>query len=223
MRTFPIMLKLTDRQAVVVGAGAVAMRKTRALRDAGARVRLIAPAPPEDVGQGVEIVAETYQPTHLAGATIVFACTDDHDLNAKIAKHAQQIGALACAVDQPEDGDFFSPAVVREGDVIVAVGTGGSAPGLAKSLARILGEALPERIGDFATCLAELRRELQNTLPESRQRHTIFRSLTNEETYRAFLADGPEGVRRRLDHLRQNNNNALHGFHGSKTDSTDNV
>ena len=202
MQTFPVMLNLTDRLAVVIGAGPVALRKVRALCNAGARVRLVSPSPPEKKNaNGVELLQESYRPEHLNGAAIVFACTNDRQCNTRIARDAREMNVLVCAVDQPEDCDFFSPAVVHDGEVIVAVGTGGAAPGLAKYLANTLGEALPDRIGEFAACLASLREEMRNICFDARQRHTCFRMLVSEDTYCKFLAHGPAAVRKRFENI----------------------
>ncbi|MBN1943556.1 MAG: bifunctional precorrin-2 dehydrogenase/sirohydrochlorin ferrochelatase [Phycisphaerae bacterium] len=201
MQTFPVMLNLIGRQAVVVGAGAVARRKVRALRQAGAIVRLISPDEVGDVGEGVEVLTEAYHPEHLAGAVLVFACTDDRAANSRIAADARRSGALVCAVDQPGDCDFFSPAVARDGEVILAVGTGGAAPSLARRLAEKLQTALPERIGAFAACLHSLRDELQAASLPADRRRAVLDDLASEETYNAFLAEGLPAVRRRLEAL----------------------
>ncbi|MBN1554391.1 MAG: bifunctional precorrin-2 dehydrogenase/sirohydrochlorin ferrochelatase [Phycisphaerae bacterium] len=201
MRTFPVMLNLNDRLAVVVGAGPVAMRKVRALRQAGARVRLVSPDAPRETSDGVTVVAETYQPNHLDGAFVVFACTNNRELNSRVASDARNRGLLVCAVDQPEDCDFFSPAVARDGNVVVAVGTGGSAPFLARRLAEQFQTALPEHIGAFAECLAAIREELQTTNLPVERRRDILRELASEKTYRAFRAEGPSAVRRISDTL----------------------
>jgi len=201
MRTFPVMLNLTGRLGVVVGAGPVALRKTRALRDAGAKVRLISPEPPAKISEGIEVLAEAYRPEHLADAAVVFACTNDRSVNSRIADDARRCGALVCAVDQPEDCDFFSPAVVQDEDVIVAVGTGGAAPHLARRLADQLQTALPDNVGAFAACAGSLREEWHTSELPLERRREILRELASEETYRVFLAEGPAAVRRRCEIL----------------------
>jgi precorrin-2 dehydrogenase/sirohydrochlorin ferrochelatase len=197
------MLNLVGRVGVVVGSGPVALRKVRALLDAGAKVRLVSPNPPTNVADGVDILAESYRPDHLRDAAVVLACTNDRAVNAKIAADARRCGALVCAVDQPDDCDFFSPAVVRDGDVILAVGTGGTAPHLAKRLTETLQTALPEQIGAFADCVGSLRKELQTSNIPDDPRREILRELTSEEAYRDFLAEGPAAVRRRYENLTQ--------------------
>ena len=111
MKTYPIMLDVRGKLAVVVGGGRVGMRKVRSLREAGARVRLVAPelADESDL-QEVELLLEDYHAAALVGAALVFGCTDDHELNTQISRDARQIGALVNAVDQPEMFHSLKPA-----------------------------------------------------------------------------------------------------------------
>ncbi|MDY6914550.1 MAG: bifunctional precorrin-2 dehydrogenase/sirohydrochlorin ferrochelatase [Planctomycetota bacterium] len=199
MKTYPIMLNVRGRLAVVVGGGSVGLRKVRSLLDAGAKVRLIAP----DIAQnadlaGVEVIRRPYRRELLADAMVVFACTADRAANAKIATDARAAGALINAADQPDDCDFYLPAVVRDEDVVVAIGTGGAAPHLASVLKQQFAESLPPRIGEFAALLGVLRQELKLKLPKPRRSEILMR-LADEETYRTFCAAGPEAVRKKLE------------------------
>jgi precorrin-2 dehydrogenase/sirohydrochlorin ferrochelatase len=80
---FPIVLNLAGRLVVVVGGGAVGLRKLSVLLECGAAVRIIEPNPVADLPAGVVHVAEAYQPEHLAGATLVFACATP-EVNARV-------------------------------------------------------------------------------------------------------------------------------------------
>jgi len=202
MRTYPIMLDVRGRRAVVVGGGPVGLRKAQALAAAGADVTLVAerlssPRAPD----GVAVLRAAYRPGVLAGAVLVLACTDDAALNARIAADARAAGALANAADQPEACDFFAPAVLRDGDVVVAVGTGGAAPALAKHLRDRLAAAMPQRVGQFAALLEALRGEVQASPADPARRGEVLRRLADDETYAAFLAGGAEAVRGRLERL----------------------
>ncbi len=196
------MLLLQGRTAVVVGAGKVGLRKAAALLEANARVRLVpGPARPTTVPPEVELIDAPYQPAQLEGAAVVFAATDDAELNRTIVADARAIGALANAVDQPDDCDFYSPAVIRRGDVQVAITTGGSAPGLSAALRKRLEPHVPLRAGEFAALLTALRETLQRSDLSQPQRMDILRKLTSDESLDAFLSGGPRLIEQKCEQL----------------------
>jgi len=202
MRTYPIMLDLRGRLAVVVGGGPVGLRKARSLRRAEARVRLIAPQSGADAGVAdLEVVRGAYREDLLAGASLVFACTDDRDLNARIARDARRIGALVNVADTPEECDFYVPATVNEDDVVIAIGTGGTAPAVSAWLRERIAGQLPERVGSFAAALDEVRGELKAAVDDPARRMALIKRLVSDQTHRAFLRDGPGGLRARLSEL----------------------
>jgi len=202
LRTYPIMLDLRGRRAVVVGGGPVGLRKVRSLVDAGANVTLVAKALADDEDlRGVAVIRQGYRPEMLAGAFLVFACTDERDANARIAADARKAGALCNAADQPDDCDFFLPACIRDGDVVLAIGTGGRCPALAAMLKRKLQTAVPPDLGCFAELLGDLRGKLQAAVPSPQRRGRIMKELVCEKTFEAFRTQGPEAVRKLLAKL----------------------
>ncbi len=204
MKSYPIMLILAGRQTVVVGAGSVALRKAQSLTEAGATVTLVAEDIPDASGlENVEVIHASYTPQHLTGAKLVFACTNLPALNAQIAADARKIGAIVNCVDQPEDCDFFVPAIVSTGSVTVAIGTGGAAPALAGRLKKCVRDALPERIGDFATALLHLRDEVKANVNDLDRRGEILKTLADTSGYEAFLAGGEEALKKILNGLMQ--------------------
>jgi siroheme synthase-like protein len=202
MKTFPIMMDLRDQLTVVVGGGSVGLRKATSLRKAGARVKLVATRIDEGADlSGLDVIQEPYRKEMLAGALLVFACTDDRELNSRVWRDAHEIGALVNVADVPDECDFYLPATVWNGEVVVAIGTGGAAPALSAWLRRRLTDELPQRLGEFAAALEELRTEVKATVSDMDRRMTIMKQLVSEETYEGFLADGPAALRAKLDEL----------------------
>jgi precorrin-2 dehydrogenase/sirohydrochlorin ferrochelatase len=194
------MLDLRGRRVVVVGGGTVGARKARDLVSAGASVTLVARKAGEAAeAEGAELLREPYRPEHLEGAALVFACTDDREVNARVAADARARGALVNAADQPEDCDFFVPATAGDGGVVVAVGTGGASPALAGRLARRLAEALPEHVGAYAAALAKVRSRLQAAEMDGDLRRRVLRRLAGEEGYAAFRRGGAKALERAAD------------------------
>jgi siroheme synthase-like protein len=194
------MWYLRGRRAVVVGAGSVACRKARALREAEADVTVVTggPACPLD---GVQVIAEPYRTDHLTGAALVLACTDDASVNARVAADARAAGTPVNVADMPEMCDFHLPAVARDGDVVVAIGTGAAAPALAGHLRDVLREALPAGVGDFAEALSTLRAELKQRGVAPSDRMTALRELAGDDGLAAWRRGGSDALRARLDEL----------------------
>lgn len=211
MRTYPIMLDVKGRLAVVVGGGQVGLRKVRRLLDAGAKVRLVDPdlqeqGQPQDATDdnavlnhsNLEIIRWPYDIKLLDGAFLVFACTSDRSVNSEIAADARKLGILVNVADQPQDCDFFAPAVFETGNIQVAVGTGGDCPGLASMLRQMIADAMPERIEQFASALTEIREQLKAKIPDQARRAEVIRRLACREVYDEFVSGGINAVKDRL-------------------------
>lgn len=200
MRTYPIMLDLHGRRAVVIGAGSVGLRKARPLVECGADVVLVTGGEPAEL-PGADVLAEPYRAEHVDGARLAFACTDDAALNARIAADARAAGAWVNVADTPELCDFYLPATARDGDVVVAVGTGGAAPGLAVHLRNRLAEALPADTRAFASALNELRGELRARGVPPRRRMSAIRELAGPDGLEIFRRGGAAELWVRLEKL----------------------
>jgi len=143
LKHYPVFLDLKDRPVLVVGAGQVALRKTRGLVEAGARVTVVAPAcEPEFRSLPVRMVARRFRASDLAGALLVFAATDNRLINHRIAMEAKGKGILANIADSAQECDFLVPARLARGNLQIAVSTGGQNPRLAADLRRKLEEVL---------------------------------------------------------------------------------
>jgi precorrin-2 dehydrogenase / sirohydrochlorin ferrochelatase len=143
MNLFPMFLKLEGRPCLVVGAGSVGEPKIRSLLQAGAAVRVVAPQVTSAVAAWAraEVIAwetRSFAPEDLDGMFLVIAATDSPEVNETIFKEAQRRNVLCNAVDDPEHCDFYYPAVVRRGQLQLAISTGGLSPALAQRLRREL-------------------------------------------------------------------------------------
>jgi len=200
MKTYPIMLDVTGRVCVVVGAGPVGRRKAEALARAGAVVRLVDPGPSKAAPPaGVERIEAAYDPAVLDGALLVFACTDEAALNARVAADARRAAALVNVADDPARCDFLAAATVADGEVVVAVGTGGSSPALAAALRRRIARQLPDRLGEFAAALSSVRRHVHERTARADERKRVLTALAGEAGYEAFLRAGLAGLIEQAD------------------------
>jgi siroheme synthase-like protein len=162
---YPIVLEGGAIAALVVGGGRVAERKARALLGAGASVRVVAPMicePLRELARSTNRCAleeRDYRSEDTAGATLVFAATDQREVNARIAEDARRAGILVNVADDPAGGDFVTPALHASGGLLVAITTGG-VPGAAARIRDAVAERFDERYADALARLGELRAAL---------------------------------------------------------------
>lgn len=164
MSAYPLVLDGAAIEALVVGGGAVAARKARALLAAGARVRIVATVASDAVRTLVDDVRCTlaerpYEPGDVGSATLVIAATDRRDVNARVAADARAAGRLANVADDPSAGNCATVAVHRAGDLVIAVSAGG-VPRAAARIRDVLATRFDDRYGTVVDALGALRRRL---------------------------------------------------------------
>ena len=134
----------------------VALRKARALLDAGATVRVVAPQVADDFdtldGSRLRVARRRYAAGDIGDAMLVIAATSSRDVNAQVARDARERGRLVNVADAPDEGNCTTPAVHRSGDLVIAV-TAGGVPAVA---ARVR-DAIARRFsGSYAEAVAQL-------------------------------------------------------------------
>jgi siroheme synthase-like protein len=140
---YPIFLDLRDRPALVVGAGKVALRKTRGLLEAGARVTVVAPEVlPEFESLPLRLLRRRFRASDLNGMVLAFVATNDRRVNRRIGMLARTQGILANIADAAAECGFLVPARVTHGSVQIAISTGGTNPRVAAGLRRRLEQIL---------------------------------------------------------------------------------
>jgi len=163
--SFLIDLQPSAGPALVVGAGTVALRRITNLAAAGFDVTVIAAA--VDAASAalaahpaVTVVQRAFSDTDIDGPgrwALVFACTDDRDVNRRAGELARAHGIPVAVADARAESTFFTPATAREGAVTIAVSTGGGSPGFAKDLRDRIATALGEGWGATAGTLHDDR------------------------------------------------------------------
>jgi precorrin-2 dehydrogenase/sirohydrochlorin ferrochelatase len=183
---YSLTLNISGKLCVVVGGGAVAERKVLSLLEAGAAVRLISPQLTNtlhelaDAGR-IDWLNRRFEHGDLADALLVFAATDNAAVNAAVAQDAAAAGKLVNVADAPELCGFQAPAVVRRGDLSIAVSTNGKSPALA---ARIRKALAAEYGAEYAVLLELLGRIRERTLAgtaDSQARRNLFENLLHED------------------------------------------
>lgn len=183
---YPVFLRIAGERCVVIGGGTVAERKVEALRAAGGAVTVIAPALTETLAGCAargEIAhrARPYQDGDLEGAWVAIAATDDEAVQAAVAAEAAARRVPLNVVDRPEHCSFIVPALVRRGDLTVAIATDGGSPALAARVRREIERALGPEYGRALELLAQLRHHLRSRGLPSADRQRILKTLVDSE------------------------------------------
>jgi len=165
MSAYPLMLRGSALRALVVGGGRVAERKTRALLDSGAHVRVVAPHIQDTLRtlaghcERLTLHEREYAPGDVAESLLVIAATDRREVNAQVAADALHTSRLVNVADAPDEGNCMTPAIHRAGDRVVAV-TAGSVPAAAARVRDALASRLDGRYARAVALLAALRARL---------------------------------------------------------------
>ncbi len=204
MAKYPIFLEMSGRRAVVIGAGAVAARKVQSLLAAGARVVVVGEkvdAITANVSQdaNVELIKSKYSKNYLVGAALVIGATDNHQVNEQIYKDCQELEILCNVVDEPELSDFFVPAVVKRGDLHIAVSTEGTYPAYAGHIRKKLEQIFSDKHGEFLSELEAFRKGIIESVAAASDRKTILGQLADDESFEYFARNGAPAWRKRAE------------------------
>ncbi len=173
---------LRGRPVLVVGGGVVAERKVQALRHAGARVRVGAPALTPALRQAaeqgaIEWWAGSFEPGWLQPRTwLVIAATADAGVNQAVAAAAEAQGIFANVVDDAALSSFQVPALVERGALQVAISTGGGAPVVARHLRRWLESLLDDSWGGLVDLFGRQRARIRARFPDTGARRRFFQA-----------------------------------------------
>jgi precorrin-2 dehydrogenase/sirohydrochlorin ferrochelatase len=206
MAKYPIFLELGGRRVVVIGGGAVAVRKAQVLLAAGARLVVVAERIDNMLtvlcrDKNAEIIKSRYSKNYLPEAVLVVAATNNNQLNKQIYKDCQELEILCNVVDVPEFCDFFVPAVVKRGDLQIAIGTGGQCPAYAGHLRKKLERIFTDKHGQFLGELETLRKHIIKDVSDPSDRKIILGRLADDKSFEYFVENGPSQWRTFADEL----------------------
>jgi uroporphyrin-III C-methyltransferase/precorrin-2 dehydrogenase/sirohydrochlorin ferrochelatase len=211
---YPVSLEVRNRRCLVVGGGGVALRKVQGLVEEGARVTIVAPEIVPSLAEmaehgAVEHQRRPYRGDAGGGWALVFAATDDREVNARVFRDAENAGVWCNVADDPELCSFHLPARVRRGPLQIAIGSAGEAPFVVRRLRRLFEERFGLEWAEWLSAAARFRRAVRG-LETSREREELlfdrfFRETVDREKLttrapseiemRAFLdAPGEQGT-----------------------------
>ncbi|MGO4108019.1 precorrin-2 dehydrogenase/sirohydrochlorin ferrochelatase family protein [Paenibacillus sp. YAF4_2] len=183
---YPIMLQLRGERVVIIGGGRIAERKVKGLLEAGAdEVVLISPQLTPRLQElaacgSIEWQGRPYQSSDAECAKLLFAATDDSELNRRIAKDGRRAGVLVNNVNEAEGRGFVNPAVVRRGDLLIAVSASGASPSLSVRLKRELEQQYGSEYADSLVQLRKLRDYVKTSVSDVLEREILLRQAAEE-------------------------------------------
>jgi uroporphyrin-III C-methyltransferase/precorrin-2 dehydrogenase/sirohydrochlorin ferrochelatase len=190
MQFLPVFLDLQVGPVLLIGAGELARAKLRLLAAAGARIRWYATDGDHDVS-GLE-PADAARIEHAQGdplaadlsGVIAILCAGAGDIGPAMSARAKAVGLPVNVMDDLSHSTFIFPAIVDRGDVVVAIGTGGASPVVARRVRERIEAVLPARIGDLASFIGRWRKLIHNRIPEFALRRRFWERVV----------DGPIGA-----------------------------
>jgi precorrin-2 dehydrogenase/sirohydrochlorin ferrochelatase len=190
---FPMFVKLEGKRCLVVGAGKVGEPKIGGLIDTGACVHVVALEASEAVHEWVKagkitLDLRAFAAEDLEGAFLAVVATASRILNASIYREAERRGILCNVVDVPEYCDFYYPAVVRRGDLQIAISTSGQSPSLAQKLRQQLERQFGPGYARWVAELGETRRLVLASDLDPQRKSDLLHSLASREALKAALA-----------------------------------
>jgi precorrin-2 dehydrogenase len=195
-------IQIKDKSVVIIGGGGVAERKVTTILPSDARVTVISPTLTytlqklRDNGQ-IGHVARRYEEGDLAEAFIVIAATDDHDVNRAVAEEAEKLKILVEVTDNPASGNITSPAMIRQGDLSIAISTNNKAPALSAAIRRDLLRVFGPEYAKTVRLLGVIREKLLTDGAGSTYNKQVLSDLA-ENLPELFAADAVAEINRLL-------------------------
>lgn len=181
---YPVNLDIRGRDCLVVGGGAVGARKVATLLACGAKTTVVSPQTVPEIDRladagNIRLLRRGFSPDDLGGRFLVIGATDDENLNRRISAEAEKRGMLCNIADFPEGCNFILPAVVRRGDLLIAISTSGTSPAFAKALRKRIEADFGPEYGRFLDLMGAVRSRLLSFAHAPEEHKPLFEALIN--------------------------------------------
>ncbi len=186
MTYYPIFLKVKNRKCLLVGAGAVGIRKLKSLLECDPEsVTVLDTSPPSDemteICRNPKVLFEqrAFAPQDLDDKFLALACTSNTKVNRLIADLCEENNILCNIADYPEGSNFIVPSVIRQGDLTLAVSTGGCSPAFTRKVRSELENVFGPHYAAFITLMGRIRPMVLDLGKETSQNTALFRLLVS--------------------------------------------
>jgi uroporphyrin-III C-methyltransferase/precorrin-2 dehydrogenase/sirohydrochlorin ferrochelatase len=192
MEHLPIFVSLSGRSVLLVGGGEGAARKLRLLARTPARIVAVAPKPGAEIAAAatrgaIELLARPFRREDVAERALVFV-TEADETAADVAAAARAADVPVNVTDRPDLSSFLMPAIVDRDPIVIGIGSGGTAPLLARELRARIESLLPARLGQLAEFAGRCRSAVAAGIPEAPSRRRFWEWLLTGPIAEAVLA-----------------------------------
>lgn len=207
MKYFPIFLNIKNQPIAVVGGGDAAVAKLRLLLKTEGQITVYDDAPAPEIATWADAGLLTISRPPMSAeqarhACLIYAAAEDDSRDAATHQIAKDTGTLFNWVDNLKNSDFITPAIVDRDPVIVAIGTEGAAPVVARAIKRVIEGRLPQTLGKLAK-IGQAFRPHADALPFGRVRRDFWSAFYFGSGPTAYDASGPDGAQAALNELLQ--------------------
>ena len=186
MKYYPVNLDIRNKKCLVVGGGVVGTRKVMTLIECGAVVTVVSPEAGEKLlglaeSGTIALKKRSYAGSDLDGMFLVICTTDNEQLNLQVGRDAEKMNMLCNVADRPEACNFILPALVKRGDLVIAVSTSGKSPAFAKKIRKDLEKQYGVEYADFLKLMGAIRKKLLSNSHEHEAHKPLFEKIINKD------------------------------------------
>ncbi len=187
MGYFPFFVDLSGRKCLIVGGGTIALRKAQSVLEYGAVVHVVAPhicvefsLLKEKYGSDIELFEREFDKKDIEDKFFVVAATNDERVNKKVSEICFDKNILVNTVDRKEYCNFYFPSIIKDGDIVVGVSSGGNSPVLARELRKKIENVIPKNLDNINRWLGEIRPYIKEKITDERERKKYFEKIYAE-------------------------------------------
>lgn len=204
MKFLPVFMDVVNQPCLVVGGGEVAARKVALLREAGARVSVVAPILSESLAalagsQSIEHLSREFRPDDVNGRQLVVAATDDEKVNRDVSAACKALRIPVNVVDRPDLCSFIVPSIIDRSPLVVAVSTGGASPVLARLIRAKLETVIPASFGRLAGLVGAFRDKVKARFAKPADRRVFWERVLEGPIAEMVYAGKQQDAERALE------------------------
>ncbi len=179
MSYFPFFVDIGQKPCLVAGGGMVALRKIEKLLSFGAKITVVSPvfcAEIEEI-KDIHCIQRRFEAKDVEGMLFVIGATNDEAVNQEISDLCREKKIPVNIVDDPKKCTFFFPALVKRGELVTGISTGGGSPLAAQYIRKRVEEVIPADFDRMIVIMAEVRERLKKEIPDMQKREKILREV----------------------------------------------